>query len=206
VSLQGAAPAPRTYEFPFDVEAGHAAFFQPLDAELIKGDRVEVQSITLLDDVGAAFGTLGAPPGNRRPILMSSVVYVADSPSPVRFSRGGDTNLLPNTSWTKFNAGFDVLLDPHGERINNSGNHAEIELSVNGASPQVIVLPFDVKQGKSQPGGRPATRLPFTKEDAIEVRRLDLFDPDGHRFATLGMKIVSPNEHGTARLVEIRVR
>jgi len=85
----------RQVELPFDVRRGKADLRSSITPglPLYKGDLVELVDLDVLDKDGVRFGAIGVPPGTRDPILTSSLIYVIDSTSPIRFSRGGDTRL-----------------------------------------------------------------------------------------------------------------
>ena len=183
---------PASYSFPFDIRDGASSLHATITPGqgLFKGDRVEVVAVDLLDQDGVRFGTIGVPPGTRTPILSSALVYVIDSTSPIRFSRGGDTRLKLRDDGN-FNSGFDTLLDPTGKEITSPGVTVELQVVRNG-TPQLYSYSYDIVHGRSVPDGRPVVQLGFLITDTIEVQRLDVFDDTHERFATLGLKINAP--------------
>lgn len=186
---------PRSVVLSFGVEEGKTKLkgFLSSPRDIFKGDVVELVSLGLFDSQGRRFGVLGALPGAQLPILQSGVVFVVDSLSAIRFLRGGDT-LIRLRDDGYMNSGFDKLLDPAGHKIDAPGVRVDVELSVNGGAPEVRSYSYDIVRGRSRPGGRPHTYLGLDVSDNVEIRRVDIYDGDGNRFATLGVKIVSPRE------------
>jgi len=186
---------PRSVALPFDIVKGKTKYkgFLSEPRDLFKGDLIELVSVGLWDAQDRRFGVLGALPGAQLPILRSGVVFVVDTTSAIRFSRGGDT-LVRLRDDGYMNSGFDKLLDSAGAKIDAPGVRVEIELSVNGGAPEVRSYDYDITRGRSREGGRPHTYLGLDISDEVEVRRIDIFDGEGNRFATLGVKIVSPRE------------
>ena len=161
--------------------------------DIFKGDLVEVVAMGAYDASGRRFGMLGVSPEANHPVLRSGLVFVIDSASPIRFSRGGDA--LVRTREGYMNSGFDKLLDSSGEKIDSPGIYVEVEYSIDGGPFQVGTYSYDIVNGRSRPGGRPHTYLPgLAFAQTVEVKRVDVFDAVGNRFATLGVKIVSPRE------------
>lgn len=179
---------------PFDVTDGKAKAkgFLSNPQDIFKGDLVEVVSMGAYDSSGVRFGMIGVTPEANHPVLRTGLVFVIDSLSPIRFSRGGD--VLVRTREGYMNSGFDKLLDAQGEKIDSPGVRVEIEYSINGGPTQVESYSYDIVNGRSRPGGRPHTNLGLSFDETVEVKRVDVFDADGNRFATMGVKIVSPRE------------
>lgn len=185
----------RSATMPFDVVNGKAKAggFLSDPQDISKGDLVEVVAMGAYDASGRRFGMLGVSPEANHPVLRSGLVFVIDSASPIRFSRGGDA--LVRTREGYMNSGFDKLLDSSGEKIDSSGIYVEVEYSIDGGPFQVGTYSYDIVNGRSRPGGRPHTYLPgLSFAQTVEVKRVDVFDAVGNRFATLGVKIVSPRE------------
>ena len=186
---------PRSATMPFDVVNGKAKAggFLSDPQDIFKGDLVEVVAMGAYDASGRRFGMLGVSPEANHPVLRSGLVFVIDSASPIRFSRGGDA--LVRTREGYMNSGFDKLLDSSGEKIDSPGIYVEGEYSIDGGPFQVGTYSYDIVNGRSRPGGRPHTYLPgLAFAQTVEVKRVDVFDAVGNRFATLGVKIVSPRE------------
>lgn len=186
---------PRSATMPFDVVNGKAKAggFLSDPQDIFKGDLVEVVAMGAYDASGRRFGMLGVSPEANHPVLRSGLVFVIDSASPIRFSRGGDA--LVRTREGYMNSGFDKLLDSSGEKIDSPGIYVEVEYSIDGGPFQVGTYSYDIVNGRSRPGGRPHTYLPgLSFAQTVEVKRVDVFDAVGNRFATLGVKIVSPRE------------
>ena len=186
---------PRSATMPFDVVNGKAKAggFLSDPQDIFKGDLVEVDAMGAYDASGRRFGMLGVSPEANHPVLRSGLVFVIDSASPIRFSRGGDA--LVRTREGYMNSGFDKLLDSSGEKIDSPGIYVEVEYSIDGGPFQVGTYSYDIVNGRSRPGGRPHTYLPgLAFAQTVEVKRVDVFDAVGNRFATLGVKIVSPRE------------
>lgn len=184
----------RDATLPFDVVDGKAKAkgFLSNPEDIFKGDLVEVVSMGAYDSSGVRFGLIGVTPEANHPVLRTGLVFVIDSQSPIRFSRGGD--VLVRTREGYVNSGFDKLLDAQGQKIDSPGVRVEVEYSVNGATPVVESYSYDIVNGRSRPGGRPHANFALSFDETVEVRRVDVFDADGNRFATMGVKIVSPRE------------
>jgi hypothetical protein len=183
---------PTQVELPFDIRKGKGAVRSRITPAqtLYKGDLVELVSVELLDQVGTRFGAIGVPPGTRTPILSSSLIYVVDSTSPIRFSRGGDTRLKLRDSGN-FNTGFDTLLDAAGEAISHPGVTVQLDLVRDGV-PAPFSYSYDIVHGRSVPDGRPVVHIGLAVTESVEVQRLDVNDSALTRFATLGLKIAAP--------------
>ncbi|MFM7140915.1 MAG: hypothetical protein ACKO2K_03240 [Alphaproteobacteria bacterium] len=184
----------RSAVLPFDVVDGKAKAkgFLSSPQDIFKGDLVEVLSMGAYDSSGVRFGMSGVTPEANHPVVRTGLVFVIDSQSQIRFSRGGD--VLVRTREGYMNSGFDKLLDPQGQKIDSPGVRVEVEYSVNGGPSQVESYSYDIVNGRSRPCGRPHTNLGLTFDETVEVKRVDVFDADGNRFATMGVKIVSPRE------------
>ena len=184
----------REATLPFDVVDGKvkAKGFLSSPQDIFKGDLVELVSMGAYDASGVRFGLIGVTPEANHPVVRTGLVFVIDSASPIRFSRGGD--VLVRTREGYVNSGFDKLLDPMGEKIDSPGVRVEVEYSVNGGPPEVESYSYDIVNGRSRPGGRPHANFGISFDQTVEVRRIDVFDADGNRFATMGVKIVSPRE------------
>jgi hypothetical protein len=151
-------------------------------------DKLEISNPRVEDASGVTVAVLGSDVAARgRDVVSSPLVWVVDTLSDVGFTRGGDTFLTRGGKWT---TGFDALRSRStGARLNNIGNRAEIEYSVNDGPWMVESVTFDVQSGKSRPNGRPGKQLPITRYDRVEVRRVDVFDAAGHMFATTGVRV-----------------
>jgi hypothetical protein len=177
----------RTYEWPFA-------------RELRNQDHIEIKAVDLYDARGAPIAELGStvPGPHRIPgvfIMSAPLVYMLDSTSTVGYTRGGDTTLSPDGRWT---VGFDALRDRvSNTHLNNEGNYAEIEYVLNGVH-NVARLTFDVRSGKAEPAGRPHLNLPLKPGDLIAVRRVDVFDKCGIKFATMGVRIGESGHYPSA--------
>ena len=184
----------RSATIPFDVVEGKskAKGFLSSPQDIFKGDLVEVLSMGAYDSTGVRFGMIGVTPEANHPVVRTGLVFVIDSQSQIRFSRGGD--VLVRTREGYMNSGFDKLLDPQGQKIDSPGVRVEVEYAINGGPTQVESYSYDIVNGRSRPGGRPHTNLGLSFDETVEVKRVDVFDADGNRFATMGVKIVSPRE------------
>jgi hypothetical protein len=166
-----------------------------LGIPVVSQDKLEVQSLEVLDaDQTTVIATVGSTIGLvNKPILTWPLVYVVDSPSNVCFTRGGDTFVFPNGKWT---VGFDALrVCGTQDHLNNTGNRAEIEYRVNGGAWVVDSLTFDVQSGKSRPNGRPGKYLTFNQLDRLEIKRVEVFDSLGRKFATMGVRMGSQGHY-----------
>jgi len=126
----------------------------PLGFATLDQDKLELNDIRIVDQNGATIGVLGTDQVTRgRDVFAAPLVWVVDTMSDVGFTRGGDTVLSRKGEWS---VGFDALRSRStNERLNNIGNRAEIEMSVNDGPFQVHSVTFDVVSGKSRPRGRP---------------------------------------------------
>ncbi|MFN8603078.1 MAG: hypothetical protein U0842_21630 [Candidatus Binatia bacterium] len=151
-------------------------------------DKLEISNVRVLDGNGQTYAVLGSDIGARgRDVFSSPLVWVVDTLSDVGFTRGGDTILSRSGKWT---IGFDALRSrATNSRLNNAANRAEIEYSVNGGPWLVDTVSFDVQSGKSRPNGRPGKQLAILSTDHVEVRRVDVLDSGGRKFATMGVRM-----------------
>ncbi|MFM8409892.1 MAG: hypothetical protein ACKOCT_06405, partial [Alphaproteobacteria bacterium] len=162
----------RSAVLPFDVADGKAQAkgFLSSPQDIFKGDLVEVLSMGAYDSSGVRFGMIGVTPEANHPVVRTGLVFVIDSQSQIRFSRGGD--VLVRTREGYMNSGFDKLLDPQGQKIDSPGVRVEVEYSVNGGPSQVESYSYDIVNGRSRPGGRPHTNLGLTFDETVEVKRV----------------------------------
>ena len=160
----------------------------PLGFTTSDQDKVEINDVRVLDHSGNVVGVIGSENQARgRDVFSAPLVWVVDTMSDVGFTRGGDTVLSRKGAWS---VGFDALRSRStGDRLNNAGNYAEIEASINNGPWQVFSVAFDVASGKSRPRGRPGIPLPMSIGDRVKVRRVDCFDSGGRKFATLGIRM-----------------
>ena len=165
----------------------------PLGFDTSDQDKVEITSLRVVDASDRVIAVLGTGPDPRMlRILSAPLVWVVDTLSDVGFTRGGDTFLSKNGDWT---IGFDALRSrATGLRLNNRGNYAEIEVSVNDGAPQVFSVTFDVQSGKSRPNGRPGRNIGTRPGDRVRIHRVEVFDAAGRRFATMGIRM-GPQGH-----------
>ena len=151
-------------------------------------DKLEISNVHVIDASGATVAVLGSDlAAHGRDVVSSPLVWVVDTTSDVGFTRGGDTIFTRTGKWT---VGFDALRSrATGLRLDNTANYAEIEFSVNGGPWVVETITFDVQSGKSRPNGRPGRQFAITPADRVEVRRVDVFDSGGRKFATMGVRM-----------------
>lgn len=177
--------------FSYALQGSRSAW--PLGFETKDQDKVEIANVRVLDASDRTIAILGAgaDPSMLR-ILTSPLVWVVDTLSDVGFTRGGDTFLSKDGDWT---VGFDALRSrATGLRLDNQGNYAQIELSVNDGAPQVFTVTFDVRSGKSRPNGRPGMNVGTGPDDRVRIHRVEVFDGQGHLFATMGIRM-GPQGH-----------
>jgi len=186
---------PTSVAYPFDIKNGKGTMRSVLTPaqDLFKGDLVELIDVDLVDPNGVQFGVLGVPAGTRIPIYKSALVYVIDSLSPIHFSRGGDSRLKLRDNGN-LNTGFDGLRDDQGDRITSPQVKVEIVIVRNGGAPELHFYQYDIVRGRSVPNGRPHVDLGLDVNETVEVRRLDVLDNAGNRFATMGLKILAPRD------------
>ncbi|MBY0274853.1 hypothetical protein K2Z84_05905, partial [Candidatus Binatia bacterium] len=160
----------------------------PLGFATADQDKIELHDVRVVDHLGATVAALGSAKNPRSAhVLAAPLVWVVDTQSDVGFTRGGDTLLKKNGSWT---VGFDALRSrASGGRLNNKGNYAELEISINDGPWQVFRVAFDVQSGKSKPGGRPGMNIGISPNDRVRIRRVDVFDAAGRKFAMLGVRM-----------------
>lgn len=165
----------------------------PLGFDTKDQDKVEVANLRVVDASDQVIAVLGAGEHPRMlRILSAPLVWVVDTQSDVGFTRGGDTFLSKHGDWT---VGFDALRSrATGLRLNNRGNYAQIEVSVNDGAPQVFTVTFDVQSGKSRPNGRPGRDIGTRPGDRVRIRRVEVFDAQGRVFATMGIRM-GPQGH-----------
>jgi hypothetical protein len=160
----------------------------PLGFATVDQDKLEIRDVRVLDQGGTVVAVIGTGAVVRSgKVLSVPLVWVVDTVSDVGFTRGGDTFLYKNGSW---NVGFDALRSrATNAHLHNAGNYAEIEISVEGGSWQVLRVTFDVLSGKSEPNGRPGRNLGFHPGARVQVKRVDVFDSQGNKFATMGIRM-----------------
>jgi hypothetical protein len=151
-------------------------------------DKLELHDVRVVDHLGNVVAALGSAKNPRSGhVLSAPLVWVVDTDSDVGFTRGGDTLLKKNGAWS---VGFDALRSrATGKHLNNTGNYAEIELSINDGPWQVFQVTFDVQSGKSKPNGRPGLSLGTAPNDRVRIKRVDVFDAAGRKFAMLGIRM-----------------
>lgn len=160
----------------------------PLGFATSNQDKLELHDVRVVDQLGNVVAALGSAKNPRSGhVLSAPLVWVVDTDSDVGFTRGGDTLLKKNGAWS---VGFDALRSrATGKHLNNAGNYAEIEVSINEGPWQVFRVDFDVRSGKSTPNGRPGLSLGTGPNDRVRIKRVDVFDAGGRKFAMLGIRM-----------------
>lgn len=155
--------------------------------------KIEINTIEVYDSTNNLIASVGGRITGTKPVFTWPLVYVIDSVSNNCFTRGGDTFLFPNGKWT---VGFDALrvcgTDIH---LNSVGNYAEIEYSINNGPWIIDNIFFDTQSGKSKPNGRPGKYLKFNPLDTVRIKRVDVFDSHGNKFATMGVRMGSQGHY-----------
>jgi hypothetical protein len=121
--------------------------------------------------------------------LSSALVQVDGSASPIMLASTRDADVTFSTARGGLvKVRFDKLHDPGGNPINTLNNKVEMELIVNGGAAQMHHIFFAIVDGFAQ------VELPLglSRNDVVETRRIDIFDDNNIRFATLGVRIQSP--------------
>lgn len=164
----------------FALTSGRASGSFP-SLDLVATDLVEVKGVTLRDQNGALFGVMGVKiPG---PPLSSAIIQAFDSPSPIQLAPTRDADVTLKTSHGGvLTVRLDAINPPDA-----SNNRLELEIKVNGA-PLPFYPSFDIVDGNA----KVEVPLGLTNGDLVEVTRLDLYDAGNVRFATLGVRIMSP--------------
>ena len=173
---------PEQKTFPFDIKGSKARGTLP-GLGLAPFDLVEVKAVAMLDHAGNQFGTMGLKyPG---PSLSSALIQVFDTPSDLHLALTKDADV----ALTTMKGGtFTMRLDKVSPAP-RAGNKAELEIAKNGGAPIVFEFPFAINShGVAKVVAN--LNLGLVAGDVIEIRRIDLFDADGDRFATLGIRIM----------------
>lgn len=171
---------PQTLMLTFTLKSGNAQIMFP-GLNLVAPDLVEVQGLIVKDSNGIPFGTMGLKvPGLH---FSSAIIQVHGTPSPLTLAptRDADTTITANSGV------FSLRLDQITPR-NTTNNHVEVEYSVNGGAPVAFQKNFDIVNGI----GLVAAPLGLVSGDLVEVFRIDVYDSNNDRFATLGVRIMSP--------------
>lgn len=121
--------------------------------------------------------------------LTSAIIQVPDSASPILLAptRDADVSFLAKKGGM-LKVRLDKLRDVNGNLINSVDNMLQLEIVVNGGSPQVRETSFAIERGHA----KIETFLGLSQGDIVELRRLDILDSNNIRFATLGVRIQHP--------------
>lgn len=171
---------PQTLTMPFALKSGNAQIMFP-SLNLVAPDLVEVQGLVVKDSSSIPFGTMGLKvPGLH---FSSAIIQVHGTPSPITLAptRDADTTITANSGV------FSLRLDQITPR-NTSNNRVEVEYSVNGGAPLLFQQNFAIVNGI----GLVMQPLGLVNGDIVEVLRIDVYDANNDRFATLGVRIMSP--------------
>lgn len=164
----------------FDLKSGGAQISFP-KLDLIRFDLVEIHGAVVKNSEGVSFGTMGLKlPGTP---LSSAIIQVQNTPSPITLAptRDADTKITANGG--ELSLRLDQILPP-----DTTNNRVEVEYAVNGGAPVVFSKHFDIVQGIAlvkEPLG-------LATGDIVEVLRIDVYDSNNNRFATLGVRIMNP--------------
>jgi hypothetical protein len=150
--------------------------------------------IRLIDTVLLAilFTVTGAASASARgPLraLHSGVIQVHGSTSPILLAPTRDADVALSTKkGGEVKARFESVRDAGGGLTNATDNRMEFELSVNGGAPEVRQTSFAFVEGQALI----KLFLGLSTGDVVAIRRLDFFDRDNIRFATVGVRILNP--------------
>lgn len=171
---------PQTLMLSFSLKSGNAQLMFP-GLNLVAPDLVAVQGLIVKDSNGVPFGTMGLKvPGLH---FSSAIIQMHGTPSPITLAptRDADTKITANSGV------FSLRLDAIAP-ANAANNHVEVEYSVNGGAPVLFSKNFDIVNTI----GLVMEPLGLVSGDIVEVLRIDVYDSNDDRFATLGVRIMSP--------------
>ncbi len=179
---------PQSLQFPFDIINGNGKIGKAL-LGLVRPDIIEILEIVAEDQGGEPFATLGLIAGKGPTKALASAIVQVEEGSFIRVAPTRDSDIsIKSKKGGELHVRFDKLRDALGEDINASGNRLELELAVNGVAPIVETFFFDIINDS----GEVDENLGLTDGDVVEVLRADVYDPNGDRFATLGVRIQNP--------------
>lgn len=167
---------PQTFTATFPIKSGNAIGTFP-SLNLLKNDLVEIQGATVKNSVGVPFGTMGL----KHPGLHFTTAIIPVFGVPIDID--ADARIIASNGG-KFM--IDIELEsPPLTRLNNT---VELEIAVNGGAPFVVSKTFDILNGD----GFAVEPLGLFAGDVVEVLRIDVYDSSATRFATAGIRILSP--------------
>ena len=172
---------PQALAVTFPLKSGSAAVSFP-GLNLVAPDLVEVHGAVVKNASGVAFGRLGlVHPGVH---FSSAIIQVQGTPSAITLAptRDADT-LITATKGGVFSLHLDSITPADAP-----GNRVELEIAVNGGAPELITRTFDIVDGYASV----SEPLGLVNGDVVEVRRIDVYDSNNERFATLGVRIMNP--------------
>ncbi len=145
-----------------------------------------------LSAIGVLFvGVLLASDGLAQNKALSSAMVQVEEGSFIRIAPSRDADVTWRTKkGGELKVRFDKLKDLSGNDINATGNRLDVEVTINGGAPQVLSFFFDI----AHDSGEVDADLGLTAGDLVEIRRIDAYDPNGDRFATLGVRIQNPSQ------------
>jgi hypothetical protein len=167
---------PQTVSALFSIKSGNAIGSFP-SLNLLKGDLVEIAGASVEDSNNIQFGTIGLQhPGLH---YTTAVIPVFGVPIDIE----ADARIIASNGG-KFMIGIE-LESPPLTRLNNT---VELEISINGGAPTVVSQTFDIVNGH----GAALVPLGLANGAIVEVLRIDVYDSSATRFATAGIRILSP--------------
>lgn len=183
--LNGAA---QTWEFPFDISNGNGKL-PKTTLGLTAPDIIQFLEIRAEDSGGVAFARSGFVAEKGPTKGVSSAMVQVDEGSPILLAEDRDSEVIIRTKkGGDFHISLDKVHDAQGSPITSLGNTIELEIVINGAAPTTRSYPYDIVDDR----GDLDVGLGLSPGDLVEVRRVDIFDSLGDRFATFGVKIRSP--------------
>lgn len=87
-----------------------------------------------------------------------------------------------------FHISLDKVHDALGNPITSLGNAIELELVINGTPTTLTYPSYDIIDDR----GDLDVNMGLGAGDVVVFVRCDIFDPDGDRFAQMGVKIRNP--------------
>lgn len=180
--------APQTWEFPFDILNGNGKLPKTL-LGLFKPDIIQFLEIRAEDSSGEAFAQAGFVGGKGPTKGISSAMVQVSEGSPILLAEERDSEVIIRTKkGGDFHISLDKVHDAQGNPVTSLGNRIELEMEINGAPVTNVYDPYDIVDDR----GDLDVNMGLSDGDVVLVKRVDIYDPNGDRFATFGVKIRSP--------------
>ncbi|MBI3246161.1 MAG: hypothetical protein HYZ50_06610 [Deltaproteobacteria bacterium] len=167
---------PQTFTATFSIKSGNVQGSFP-SLNLLKNDLVEIEGAAVKDSNGVQFGTMGL----KHPGLHFTTAVIPVFGVPVDID--ADARIIASNGGK-----FILSIELESPPLTTTNNKVELEILVNGAGPLVISKTFDIINGD----GFVSEPLGLLAGDIVEVLRIDVYDSSSVRFATAGIRILSP--------------